>query len=112
MPSGFSQRVSASWPGDRRHASRDRAAQSERAGDRTFAARPPGRSGAGLVLAVTVFGFAGLGTFAALYARELGLDGAGPVFLVFSAVVVATRIVARQVPDRLGQSGLRAQRSS
>jgi MFS family permease len=56
----------------------------------------------GLVLALTVVGFAGLGTFAALYARELGLDGAGTVFLVFSAVVVATRIVARQVPDRIG----------
>ena len=62
----------------------------------------PAAVGPGLVLAVTVFGFAGLGTFAALYARELGLDGAGAVFLVFSAVVVATRIVGRQVPDRLG----------
>ncbi len=62
----------------------------------------PAAVGPGLVLAVTVFGFAGLGTFAALYARELGLDGAGAVFLVFSAVVVATRIVGRQIPDRLG----------
>ena len=51
---------------------------------------------------MTVFGFAGLGTFAALYARELGMDGAGAVFLVFSIVVVATRIVGRQIPDRLG----------
>ena len=58
--------------------------------------------GPGLVLAMTVFGFAGLGTFAALYARELGMEGAGAVFLVFSAVVVATRIVGRQIPDRLG----------
>jgi len=62
----------------------------------------PAAVGPGLVLAVTVFGFAGLGTFAALYARELGMDGAGAVFLVFSAVVVATRILGRQVPDRLG----------
>jgi MFS family permease len=62
----------------------------------------PAAVGPGLVLAVTVFGFAGLGTFAALYARELGMDGAGAVFLVFSAVVVATRIVGRQIPDRLG----------
>ena len=35
------------------------------------------RSDPGLVLALTVLGFAGLGTFAALYARELGMDGAG-----------------------------------
>jgi MFS family permease len=62
----------------------------------------PAAIGPGLVLAVTVFGFAGLGTFAALYARELGMDGAGAVFLVFSIVVVATRIVARKAPDRLG----------
>lgn len=62
----------------------------------------PAAIGPGLVLAVTVFGFAGLGTFAALYARELGMDGAGVVFLVFSIVVVGTRIVARKAPDRLG----------
>ena len=62
----------------------------------------PAAIGPGLVLAFTVLGFAGLGTFGALYARELGLEGAGSVFLVFSAVVVATRVLARQVPDRLG----------
>jgi len=62
----------------------------------------PAAVGPGLVLALTVFGFAGLGTFAALYARELGMEGAGAVFLVFSAVVVATRILGRQIPDRLG----------
>jgi MFS family permease len=62
----------------------------------------PAAIGPGLVLALTVLGFAGLGTFGALYARELGLEGAGSVFLVFSAVVVTTRVLARQVPDRLG----------
>ena len=62
----------------------------------------PAAIGPGVVLAFTVLGFAGLGTFGALYARELGLEGAGSVFLVFSAVVVATRVLARQVPDRLG----------
>ncbi len=58
--------------------------------------------GPGLVLSFTVLGFAGLGTFGALYARDLGLKGAGSVFLVFSLVVVATRVLARRVPDRLG----------
>ena len=62
----------------------------------------PAAIGPGLVLSFTVLGFAGLGTFGALYARDLGLDGAGSVFLLFSAVVVATRVLARQVPDRLG----------
>jgi MFS family permease len=62
----------------------------------------PAAIGPGLVLSFMVLGFAGLGTFGALYARDLGLDGGGSVFLVFSVVVVATRVVARQVPDRLG----------
>lgn len=62
----------------------------------------PAAIGPGLVLALMVFGFAGLGTFGALYARELGLDGGGAVFLVYAAVVVAVRIVGRQIPDRLG----------
>lgn len=56
----------------------------------------------GVVLISLLFAFAGFGAFSALYARELGLDGAGAVFLVFSAGVGATRIVARRVPDRLG----------
>jgi MFS family permease len=56
----------------------------------------------GVVLISLLFAFAGFGAFGALYARELGLDGAGAVFLVFSAGVGATRVVARRVPDRLG----------
>jgi MFS family permease len=62
----------------------------------------PAAVGPGLVLALMVFGFASLGTFAALYARELGLDGGGGVFLTYSAVIVATRIVGRRIPDTLG----------
>jgi predicted MFS family arabinose efflux permease len=62
----------------------------------------PAAIGPGTVLALMVVGFAGLGTFGALYARELGLDGGGAVFLTYAAVIVATRIVGRQIPDRLG----------
>jgi MFS family permease len=56
----------------------------------------------GLVLVASVFGFAGFSAFVALYARELGLDGAGAAFLLFSVVVVAIRIFGRTLPDRLG----------
>jgi MFS family permease len=56
----------------------------------------------GLVLVASVFGFAGFSAFVALYARDLGLDGAGTAFLVFSATVVAIRILGRRIPDRLG----------
>ena len=56
----------------------------------------------GLVLVASVFGFAGFSAFVALYARELGLDGAGAVFFTFSVVVVAIRTLGRRLPDRLG----------
>jgi MFS family permease len=62
----------------------------------------PAAVGPGIVLALMVVGFAGLGTFGALYAREIGLEGGGAVFLTYSAVIVATRIVGRQIPDRFG----------
>jgi MFS family permease len=78
-----------------------------RAGSEAEAVAPtrlvhPAAVGPGVVLALMVFGFASLGTFAALYARELGLDGGGTVFLTYSAVIVATRIVGRRIPDTLG----------
>ena len=62
----------------------------------------PAAIGPGIVLALMVLGFAALGTFGALYARELGLDGGGAVFLTYAAVILATRVVGRQIPDRLG----------
>jgi MFS family permease len=54
------------------------------------------------VLISSAFGFAGFNTFVALYARELGLGGAGWVFFVYSAIVVGIRIFGRRLPDRLG----------
>jgi len=78
----------------------------------TRPARPPPRSGAwafsrsaaipGLVLALEVFGFAALLVFTPLYARELGMDGAGLVLLVNAIVLVSLRIFGRKLPDRLG----------
>jgi predicted MFS family arabinose efflux permease len=61
------------------------------------AAIPPG-----VVLIASAFGFAGFNAFVAVYARELGLEGAGRVFLVYAGIVVAIRIVGRRIPDRLG----------
>jgi len=56
----------------------------------------------GLVLVSAVLGFAGYYTFLALYARELGLDGVGPLFLLLAVIIVGIRIVGRRLPDRLG----------
>jgi predicted MFS family arabinose efflux permease len=38
----------------------------------------------------------------ALYALEIGLDGAGPLFALFAIVVVAIRSLGAKIPDRLG----------
>jgi predicted MFS family arabinose efflux permease len=56
----------------------------------------------GLVLLCALIGFGGFNAFAALYAREIGLERPGLVFAVFAGVVVAVRIVGRRLPDRLG----------
>jgi MFS family permease len=56
----------------------------------------------GLVLIASAFGFAGFNAFVALYARELGLAGAGWVFFLYSAIVVGIRIFGRRLPDQLG----------
>ncbi len=62
----------------------------------------PAAIGPGLVLICSAFGFAGFNAFVALYARDLGLGGAGWVFLLYSVIVVAIRIFGRRLPDRLG----------
>ncbi len=54
---------------------------------------------------VTVFGVAGFNgflVFAPLYAREVGLDDAGVVFLTASITLVAVRLLLGGVPDRIG----------
>jgi MFS family permease len=56
----------------------------------------------GLVIVASAFGAAGFNAFVALYARKLGLEGAGIVFLVYAVVVVSVRVFGRQIPDRLG----------
>ncbi len=62
----------------------------------------PAAIGPGLVLVASVVGFAGFNAFVALYARDLGLSGAGAVFLLFAGIVVGIRIFGRRLPDRLG----------
>ena len=56
----------------------------------------------GLVLLFALLGFGGFNAFVALYAREIGFERPGVVFLVFAAVVFMLRVVGRTLPDRLG----------
>ncbi|HET8759116.1 MAG TPA: MFS transporter [Solirubrobacteraceae bacterium] len=56
----------------------------------------------GLVLIFEIFGFSALLAFTPLYAKELGMHGAGLVLLVNAAVLVAMRVFGRRLPDQLG----------
>jgi MFS family permease len=56
----------------------------------------------GVVLLSALLGFGAFNAFIALYALELGLGGGGPLFLVFSTVVVAVRLFGARLPDVLG----------
>jgi MFS family permease len=62
----------------------------------------PAAVGPGLILVFTSFAFAGFNAFVSLYARDLGLGGAGKVFFLYSVVVVGIRVFGRRLPDRLG----------
>ena len=56
----------------------------------------------GVVIALEMFGFAALLVFTPLYAKELGMGGAGLVLLVNASVLVSMRVFGRRLPDRLG----------
>jgi MFS family permease len=56
----------------------------------------------GLVLGMGLFGFGGFNAFIALYALDVGLEGAGPLFALFAIVVVGVRSFGAKIPDRVG----------
>jgi MFS family permease len=61
----------------------------------------PAAIGPGLALASGVSAMAGFFAFVAIHARNLGMDGAGGVLLLFGLVVVSCRIAFARLPDRL-----------
>ena len=54
------------------------------------------------MLLLALLGFGGFNAFAALHAREVGLERPGLVFFVFAGIVVLIRMFGRKLPDRLG----------
>jgi MFS family permease len=56
----------------------------------------------GLVLLASTWGMGGFFAFVPLHAREVGLDGARLVYLLFAGIVIGFRSVAPGIPDRLG----------
>lgn len=61
------------------------------------AALPPG-----LVLFLGLLSLAAFSTLVRLYAGELGMGGAEPVFLLYGGLVLCVRIVGARLPDMLG----------
>jgi MFS family permease len=60
----------------------------------------------GLVIFIGLWGMAGFLTFLPLYAREVGLDGAGLPLAAYAVVVIGLRIVGARWPDRFGAARL------
>ena len=58
--------------------------------------------GPGVTFALSVFGFAAVSAFIVLSLDERGIGHGPAVFSVFAATVVATRLVAGGLPDRIG----------
>ncbi|MCA1727595.1 MAG: MFS transporter, partial [Actinobacteria bacterium] len=56
----------------------------------------------GLVIAASVWGFAGFESFVPLYARDLRLDGVRYVFLTYAVTVMFVRLFGARIPDRFG----------
>jgi MFS family permease len=58
--------------------------------------------GPGVTFALSVFGFAAVAAFIVLSLDERGIGHGPEVFSVFAATVVATRLLAGGLPDRIG----------
>lgn len=56
----------------------------------------------GSVLLLGLLGLAAYTSFLAVHLEDLGIDDAGPYFLVYGVTVLAVRILGARVPDRLG----------
>jgi predicted MFS family arabinose efflux permease len=56
----------------------------------------------GVTLFLILIGWGGFSAFAALWAREVGLERPGVVFIILGLVVVMVRTFGRRIPDRLG----------
>ena len=56
----------------------------------------------GVVLALSACGYAGFGAFVPLYIEQVGLQSAGGVFAEYAVAVLAVRIFAATLPDRIG----------
>lgn len=62
----------------------------------------PDGVGPGVIIFLGVIGFIGFNTFVPLYGEELGMSDVAGVFLLYSGVVLAVRLLGRKLPDAYG----------
>ena len=56
----------------------------------------------GGALCLDIIGMAGFSAFIPLYAREVGLSGSKYLFLMFSGIILVSRLLGARIPDRVG----------
>lgn len=56
----------------------------------------------GIILALTIWGFAGFSSFVPLFARQIGMGGSRFVFLTYAVVIILIRSFGARIPDVLG----------
>lgn len=56
----------------------------------------------GTILLLGLMGFAAFSSFLAIHLDDLGIDDAGPYFLLYGVSVLVMRILGARVPDRIG----------
>ncbi|HEX7135063.1 MAG TPA: MFS transporter [Iamia sp.] len=56
----------------------------------------------GTILLLGLMGFAAFSSFLAIHLDDLGIDDAGPYFLLYGVSVLVVRVLGARVPDRLG----------
>ncbi len=63
----------------------------------------PAAVGPGLVLMTTGMGYASIVGFISLYARDIGMDSSGALYLTFAVTVMCVRLVAGRLADHFGR---------
>jgi MFS family permease len=63
---------------------------------------PRGALRPGLLVVIGLLGFGGFVAFAAIYARDVGIERPGLIFALFGGVVSLVRFFGRRLPDALG----------
>jgi len=63
---------------------------------------PRGALRPGLLVVLGLLGFGGFVAFAAIYARDLGVERPGLIFALFGGVISLVRFFGRRLPDALG----------